>query len=214
MARKTIAETLEQQRVLIFNSRKPEIAPLLEAFGVDNAYLNKGEALYNEVIQLSENQKKEQQEESLAFDTFYETKSDCELKYKRTRKIVKMASRSDKNLQDRLKIYAPKERAIEEWLKQTIEFYNLVFNESDFLNSLSKFGITSETLTAEKQGIESLKSLRNEAKAEKGQSQEATRLRNVKMDELEDYCYELKTLATIALEDQPQLLEELGILVR
>jgi len=39
-------------------------------------------------------------------------------------------------------------------------------------------------------------------------------LRNAKMEELEDYCYELKTLATIALEDQPQLLEELGILVR
>ena len=49
---------------------------------------------------------------------------------------------------------------------------------------------------------------------EKGQSQEATRLRNAKMEELEDYCYELKTLATIALEDQSQLLKELGILVR
>jgi hypothetical protein len=48
----------------------------------------------------------------------------------------------------------------------------------------------------------------------KGQSQEATRLRNDKMEKLEDYCYKLKTLATIALEDQPQLLEELGILLR
>ncbi len=48
----------------------------------------------------------------------------------------------------------------------------------------------------------------------KGQSQEATRLRNDKMKKLENYCYELKTLAIIALEDQHQLLEELGILVR
>ena len=214
MPRKTIAQTLEQQRVLIFNSRKPEIAPLLETLGVNSAYLDNGEALYNDVIQLSENQKKEQQEESLAYDNFYETKGDCEEKYKRNRKIIKMASRSDKNLQNRIKMYVPKERAIEEWLKQTIEFYNLVLNESDFLNSLSKFGITSEKLTKDKEEIESLKSFRNEAMSEKGQAQEATRLRNTKMDKLEDYCYELKTLATIALEEQSQLLEELGIIVR
>lgn len=214
MTKKSIAQTLEQQRVLIFNSRKPEIAPLLETLGVDSAYLDNGETLYNEVIQLSENQKKEQQEESLAYDNFYEIKSDCEAKYKRNRKIIKMASRSDKNLQNRIKMYVPKERAIEEWLKQTIEFYNLVLNESDFLNSLSKFGITSEKLTKDKEEIESLKSLRNEAMSEKGQAQEATRLRNTKMEELEDYCYELRTIATIALEEQSQLLEELGIIVR
>ncbi|MFC2104771.1 hypothetical protein ACFLS4_05420, partial [Bacteroidota bacterium] len=42
-----------------------KITPLLEPLGVDSAYLDNGEALYNEVIQLSEIQKKEQQEESL-----------------------------------------------------------------------------------------------------------------------------------------------------
>ncbi|MFC2104772.1 hypothetical protein ACFLS4_05425 [Bacteroidota bacterium] len=111
-------------------------------------------------------------------------------------------------------MYVPKERAIEEWLKQAIEFYNLVLNESDFLNLLSRFGITTDKLTEDKQAIESLKSLRNEAMSEKGQSQEATRLRNTKMEKLEDYCYELRTIATIALEEQSQLLEELGIIVR
>lgn len=58
MARKTIAETLEQQRVLIFNSRKPEIATKLETFGIDTVYIDNGENLYNEVIQLSDDQKK------------------------------------------------------------------------------------------------------------------------------------------------------------
>jgi hypothetical protein len=214
MARKSIAETLEKHRVLIFNSRKPEITPLLVPMGVDSAYLDNGEAIYNEVIQLGVNQKKEQQEESLAYDTFYETKTDCVANYNRTRKMVKMASRSDKNLQNRIKIYYPRERRIEDWILQAIEFYNLVFNEADFLTSLAKFGITTEKLTQEKQEIEALKTLRNEAIAEKGQSQEATRLRKEKIEELDDYCYELKTIATIALEDKPQLLEVLGVLVR
>jgi hypothetical protein len=214
MARKTIAETLENYRVLIFNSRKPEITPLIETLGVDSAYLDSGEILYNEVLRLSEKQKKEQQEESLAYDKFYELKGVCAATNKRNRKLIKMASRSDKDLQNRIKINVPTERRIEEWIQQTLQFNNLILNESDFLNSISKFGITSEKLTKEKADLESLKSLRNEAMSEKGQAQEATRLRNTKMEALEDYCYELKTIATIALEEQSQLLEELGIIVR
>lgn len=123
-----------------------------------------------------------------------------------------MASRADKNLQKRLKIYNSKESGIEEWIKQTLKFDNLVLNETAFLASLSRF--TVESLNADKSALESLKTLRNQAISEKGQAQEATRLRNEKMEELEDYCYELRTIATIALADQPQLLEMLGLLVR
>lgn len=214
MARKTIAQTLEEQRVLIFNSSKPEIAPLLAAMGINEDYLKNGEKLYNTVIDLSESQKREQQAESLAYDTFHELKEDCKTTSSKNYKIIKMASRNDKDLQNRLKIFAPKETAIDEWIKKTIEFYNLVLNETAFLAVIARFGITTDTLNQNKTDLESLKSLRSEALSEKGQAQEATRLRNEKMDELEDYCYELKTIATIALEGQPQLLEMLGIVIR
>ncbi|MBI9010496.1 MAG: hypothetical protein JEZ05_10770 [Tenericutes bacterium] len=214
MARKTLAEKFKEYRLLIFNSSKPEILPSLESYGMDKEHLTKGEELYNVVQDLTEKQKLEQQEESQAYDTFYESKEECENNLRKTQKIIKMASRSDKNLQNRLKVNDSKERKIEEWIKQSIEFYNLVLNEQSFLTSIAKYSLTPEKLTAQKTQLNSLKDLRNKAMSEKGQAQEATRLRNEKMEELEDYCYELRTLATIALEDTPQLLEELGILVR
>ena len=214
MARKTLAEKFKEFRLLIFNSSKPEILPSLETYGMDKEHLTKGEELYNVVQDLTEKQKLEQQEESQAYDTFYESKEESENNLRKTQKIVKMASRSDKNLQNRIKVNETKERKIEEWIKQSVEFYNLVLNEQSFLTSIAKFSLTPEKLTAEKNQINALKDLRNKAMSEKGQAQEATRLRNEKMEELEDYCYELRTLATIALEDTPQLLEELGILVR
>lgn len=86
-------------------------------------------------------------------------------------------------------------------------------NESDFLTKLEKFKVTTDQLNAEKTAIDSLKDLRNQAVVEKGQAQEATRLRNEKLDELDDYCTELKAVAEIALEEKPQLLEKLGIVV-
>lgn len=214
MARKTTAQILEEQRVLIFNSSKPEVEPFLANMGADETFIKTGEDLYNSVITLSENQEKEQQEQNLAYDQYHELKDECKTKARKNFRLIKMASRADKNLQNRLKIYTPKESGIEEWIKQTLEFNNLVLNETSFLASLARFKITVESLNTDKSALESLKTLRNQAISEKGQAQEATRLRNEKMEELEDYCYELRTIATIALADQPQLLEMLGILVR
>jgi len=214
MARKTFAELLEQRRVLIFNSSKPEIATLLQSYGIDSTHLENGVNLYNSVITATENQRREQQEEGLAYDNLYVSKDDFATRYKKTFKIAKMASRTDANLQDRLKVNAPVERAIESWILQAIDFYNRLNNEPDFITVLNKYGITSETISQEKQIADNLRLLRNEAMSEKGQAQEATRVRDVELEKLDDYCYELKTIAKIALENQPQLLEELGILVR
>lgn len=49
--------------------------------------------------------------------------------------------------------------------------------------------------------------------SENGQAQEVTRLHNAKLEELEDCCYEMKTIASIALAELVQLLEMLGIVV-
>ena len=77
MNKKSIAKTLQKQRELIFNSSKPEIASKLAQMGIDSAHLNNGETLYNGVIDLSETQKREKQEGSLAYDIFYDAKSKC-----------------------------------------------------------------------------------------------------------------------------------------
>ena len=80
MARKTIAQILEEQRVLIFNSSKPEVEPFLANMGADETFIKTGEDLYNSVITLSENQEKEQQEQNLAYDQYHELKDECKTK--------------------------------------------------------------------------------------------------------------------------------------
>jgi len=53
------------------------VAPLLKTIGIDAAYIDKGEALFNEVTQLVDDQKKEYQEQNLAYDKFYLEKDDA-----------------------------------------------------------------------------------------------------------------------------------------
>ena len=92
MATKTLTDKLESSRVLIFNSRDAEVAALLDSMGIDTAYIDEGEALYNETMTLVDQQKKEYQEQSLAYDTFYVEKDTAEANYQRTLKLVKVTT--------------------------------------------------------------------------------------------------------------------------
>ena len=213
MPGKTLTEKLESSRILIFNSRNAEVTTLLNEMGIDSAYLDAGEALYKETTALVNQQKKEYQEQNQAYDKFYLEKDDAEVNFNRTLKLVKVLSRNDKDLQNRLGLQNSKTYAIAQWIEAAIDFYNRLLNESTFLTKLAKFKVNTERLNAEKTAIETLKELRNQAAIEKGQAQEATRLRNEKLAELDDYCTELKAIAELALEKKPQLLEQLGIVV-
>lgn len=214
MAKKTLADKLESFRLLIFNSIDAQVAPILEAMGIDSDYISNGETLYNDTIELVDQQKKEYQDQSLAYDNFYLEKDDAEINFNRTLKLVRVLTRRDGDLQNRLKLQNVKPNAIEQWIENTGDFYNRLLNEADLLINLARFNVTEDQLNDEKDQINDLRTLRNSAISEKGQAQEATRLRNEKLEELTDYCMELKAVAEIALENQPQLLEKLGVVVR
>ena len=214
MASKTLADKLESIKLLIFNSKDPQVAPLLETMGIDTAYIDKGEALYNETAKLVDDQKKEYQEQDLAYDKSHLEKDDAEADFDRTLKLVKVPSGNGKDFQNRLgflengRVYA-----IEPGIESSADFYDRLLYES-LVTKLESLEVTAEQSNTEKTAIENQKQLSNEVTVEKGQTQEATRLRNEKLDELDNYAIELKAIAEIALEKQPQLLEKLGILVR
>ncbi|MGZ2369861.1 hypothetical protein ACXR6G_08765 [Ancylomarina sp. YFZ004] len=102
---------------------------------------------------------------------------------------------------------------VTDWIISTIEFYDRLAVEADFVDKFKVTKITHEKIAADQQAIHNLNELRNEAIAEKGGAQETTRQRNKKIEALEDFCYELKTLAKIALEDQSQYFNTLRFLV-
>lgn len=128
--------------------------------------------------------------------------------------MVKALSKKDKNLQSRLKFTYLGSLSMEDWIRTGIDFYNSLLREPEFLTVLANFNVTVDQLNAEKLALENLAVLRNRALEEEGQAQEATRLRNEKLKELEEYCDLLKTVVSLALANRPQLMESLGVLVR
>src|SRR5690554_144248 len=211
---KLITKKLDAYRALIVNSRNEELAPLFAIHGIDAAFLDEGDTILRDTMQLMEVQKKEYQEEREAFDTFYATKDQVEQTFINTREAVKQLSKNNPDLQDRLRFSPMSKLPHGDWIQVGVEFYDSLLRETAFAERLARFNITVDRLNREKQELEALRGLRTRTLVEKGQAQEATRLRNQKLEELEDYCSLLKTMASIALQGRPQLMETLGVMVR
>lgn len=215
MAYQSLPQKLEKARLLIYNSKDPQIAALLlDKVGIDEAYITEGETLFTEAKDLSDDQKQQYQEERLAYDLYFTERDIVKEKYENTLKRVTILSRKDPDLQNRLKLHAEKVYAIDDWIDFSSGFYKRLLREKAFLNKLTRFKLTEEELTDQDQAVVNLQVLRAKAKKEEGEAQQATLDRNRKLEELDDYCVELRGLAKIALEDKPQLLEKLGITVR
>lgn len=214
MKARTLANILESYRLAVVNSRDPEIEAALTGFGLTTEYLQEGVDLYSETMTLVQDQNREKQEEAEAYDTYFAAQEAVQDTVTKTIKIVRLMAKEDQNLIDRLRIPDSYPGAIAQWIEAVTTFYNNLLNETAFVTSLAPFGKTTETLTAERDAVIALKDLRNKAQVEKGESQEATRQRNLKLDELKAHVTQLKGLATLALADKPQLLEKMGVLVR
>ena len=74
--------------------------------------------------------------------------------------------------------------------------------------------ITAEQLNAANALIADVETTRADYLREKGESQNATQTKDASFAVLDDWMSEFYAVARIALEDQPQLLEALGLLVR
>ena len=79
---------------------------------------------------------------------------------------------------------------------------------------IKKIFITEEEISACIAEINALETTRALYLREVGESQEATKKKDKALAELEDWMSDFHLVAKIAMEDQPQLLESLGVLVR
>lgn len=214
MAYKKISKKLEDCRILMYNSRNPEIAESLAIFGITSEHLDIGVAKYKGVVESFSINVKEHQDKELAYDIYIESRDNTFAMFNQTITIVRMVIRRDKDLQDRLHLSSIQNKTpIEEWINNAVWFFDVLLGETELLQKINSFNITEENIINQKEQVAGLRTLRNTAFTEKGEAEEARRVRDEKLTDLEEYCYELKTIAKIALKGKPQLLEELGIKV-
>lgn len=215
--KRRISETqLIQNYGVLFKNVKTEsvLAAELAEYGYNAAAIAEGEALYNTLLEKYNTNKTETAEQTSAYAVFDQVLENTRAVYTTDRKKAKIVFKNHpdvlKNLQ--LKGLTPIRNAA---LIDTMGlFYETLNNNPDLLTPLNRLKITADHVASQLTKVTETQQAYATYIKEKGESQQATQDKNKAFDAVSKWVSEFYSVAKIALEDQPQLLESVAKLVR
>jgi hypothetical protein len=209
------AETLEQYRIALNNAEsQAEIAAIMAELGFDSAVIGEGKAILTETRQAYDLNKTEDDETSASYADFSSKKGLLEDTFSIHRKKAKVVFRNDSLTSDKLSISGAMPRTYMKWLEAAKKFYSVASTDSAIQGKLARLKISTDNLTAANTMISDLEAARSEYLKEKGESQDSTKAKDAAFAKIDDWMSEFYAVAKIGLEDNPQLLEALGKIVR
>lgn len=212
MKNNTIDAKLVSSQVAIANAMDNDaIKAPLAAFGYDEAKLQEGKALYEAAQTKHDQQKKEYGEQYAATDAFEAAMNSANKDYMTHLKIARVALRDLRGAAEALQLEGRRKKTYAGWLKQAGIFYTNALADEETKTALAKFGIDEAKLTAGKAAVQEVADKQAAQFKEKGEAQAATAARDEALEGLLDWMSDFVAIARIALENDPQLLEMLGI---
>lgn len=209
------AATLERYRVALENvEAQTEIASIMAEFGYDSALIEEGKNLFTKTRQAYDLNTQEDDETSEAYNSFSEKRQQLADTYSLHRKKAKVIFKRDQQIKERLALTGSMPSAYVSWLETVKKFYKEALKDESVQTKLSRLRITVEELNATSTLIGELETARADYLREKGESQDATNAKDSAFAKLDDWMSEFYAVAKIALEDNIQLLEALGVIIR
>ncbi|MFC2138244.1 hypothetical protein ACFLTE_08725 [Bacteroidota bacterium] len=210
---RSINSRLLKAEVAISNSRShEEVKEQLAVFGYDDTMLMQGYNLYNEAARKQESKVKEYAEQYEATNQLDKAKADAHKVYMKYLKVARVAFTDHVKFSETLMLNGRRKLSYTGWLEQAEMFYSQALSNNEILAGLAKFGITKNKL---KQGEALVTEVRNNLKTqltEKAEAQEATQNRDIAFDVMEKWLGDFTEIARIALDENSQYLEMLGII--
>jgi hypothetical protein len=213
--RTKISDYLLDAKIMIENGLSDaEIKDALSDFGFDESKLQVGKKLYDEMQDLFNKQKKEYGEQYEATEETQKAWEKADVAYIKTLKVARIALQNSVKADNAMMINGQRSRTLSGWLVQAEAFYKNLTSDEGLMNEMTKFGYTVEKLNAEYALVKDVVEKNLKQKKETGEAQEATEIRDKKIEELDRWLSDYRAIVKIALSDNPQKLEKLGILAR
>jgi hypothetical protein len=188
-----------------------EILKKLAAFGYTTEHINEGKAMLGNVMRLMTNQVKEYGKQYAATDAQEKFLNSTYSAYMITVKMSRIAFKKHPDILSALGVTGKRSRSLSGWLRRRRILYTNLFEIPDALEIITQFGYTAEGLQKELQDVEEVENLHIKQLSGKSAAQQSTQKRDEAFDELCDWYSDFRGIARIALYDNPQLLEALGI---
>lgn len=209
------AETLEQYRVALDNAvNQPEIASTMAEFGYDEAMINEGKILLTKTREAFDFNKKEDDETTESYSNFATSRENVTKAYTLHRKKAKVIFKNEPTTLSKLALTGSLPTSYINWLETVKKFYAVASTDTTIQSKLLRLKVTPEEITNAFGFISNLEETRAIYLREKGESQDATKIKDKAFAAIDTWMSEFYAVARIALEDSPQLLESIGKFVR
>jgi hypothetical protein len=128
-------------------------------------------------------------------------------------KVARVVLKNDRGAQQKLNLAAQRKRNLSGWLAQAQQFYANALSDTTILDKLAGFGITQAMLEAGQRQMDTVGATDAERRQRKGAAQDSTSMRDDAVAALDEWMRDFIKIARVALQDRPQFLEKLGVIV-
>jgi len=211
----TQTEKLEEARIAIENAESnPEISEPLSENGYDADKINEGKEILNETRRLFE-QKETEVDETKESKTIRDNKLDIlhEI-YKKHRTKAKVVFRKEPVILSQLEIDGRIPTKYINYIEIVRKFYSVLLADESLQQRMLILKVTPENLSQANTQLSEVEQAQADYIREIGETQQATDAKDDAFETLDEWMYDFKVVARIALADKPQLLEVLGFFVR
>lgn len=126
-------------------------------------------------------------------------------------RLMKIKYRRRPERLERVMLHEPRQRDINDWLRQADTFYSNLLDDAEMVGNLKVNGLTPDKLTASYNKIKEVEQAHNLHQEAMGLSQAALETRDALMTEFDLWMKEFIQICKMALKEHPQMLEILGI---
>ena len=210
-----ITDLLTRTRTGLTNARDtPDILAALTPFGYDEVRLNEGLGLVDAAEAEAERQEREYADQYNASNRLEEEAAALRAMYVRHVKLARVAFPAGTEGHVALSLRGERAKGIDGLRAQARSFYRAIEASPDLQAALAPLTVDAAAVTAGLAQVEAVESARVAQQKETGEAQRATHTRDDAVAELRGFWTDFTRVAKIALEDQPQLREVLGLLER
>nr|WKN38412.1 hypothetical protein K4G66_06820 [Tunicatimonas sp. TK19036] len=205
------AHFLNQVDIAIDNAlNTPEIMEQLEIYGYDVKKLKKSQEMRRAIDGLVIQQEDAHLAAKDATRILNEVRQQADTMFGSHLAIARIAFKDDHTFWNALKLGQARERNLADWLVQIHRFYNRVVVVA---NVMEKYNVPQKELIETRKLIGQIGNLQRLQKKARGQAQIATQAKNKALNEMHIWMRRFLRIAKIALDENPQQLEMLGIVV-
>lgn len=197
---------------ILETATKPPIQDAMAAMGYDEAALQQGRTLLDSFEQAVQTRQEEYGEQLSATDAVNDAWDAFHAQtYMPHVKIARVVF--DDGTLERLGITGVRPKAFGPYVQEARRFYDTLAGDEELQSAMAERGVDGETVTRAQNDLDQLEALDQTQEREKAEAQQATRARNDARRSFADWLADYRKFARVALSDQPDLLEQLGLTV-